>query len=525
MDTTPGTAPPSDLEILLAHLCGQLYHYLTARHKMMDLYEQMSAMANHKNVSFVDLNTIASEIIEAHSRGFHHPLLSPVMSTFRARKDLVSPNRAHCQHCIFGFSSSRDFSCQRFVASVAKLPTYNDINKKKMKRGDSEVVSTSSGASRNSGYRRGFNLIFSLRRLFRFRFRRSRKYSIISLDSDSDCSEMSFNIANANTSSLSPDQLNLPNGSVGDGGGAPRECPMSLVEQDADQFPEVMTNCSQSNYSVESGSQSNYSVESGSQSNSTWIYCHRLVTVLNHAHRQIFPEDNFKPCPRCGVLYIKMDQDTSNKMSCVICGAKFCWLCMKEITVLHYLSPSGCTLLGKKKKPWSRKKKILWQLGTLVGAPVGITLVASIAIPAMIIGIPVWVGRKIHARYEDRPSRHKHNLAITGGVVASIIVAPVIAGLAVGIGVPILLGYIYGVSLCRSGFDNRFDNSSQPYRAADRQSVDTTDNVTSPMLQQLEVQADSCSNESSNSLIEHSTALMSNDNICSTRAVSILRYE
>lgn len=47
-------------------------------------------------------------------------------------------------------------------------------------------------------------------------------------------------------------------------------------------------------------------------------------------------------------------------------------------------SPSGCTFWGK--KPWSRKKKILWQLGTLVGAPVGIGLVAGIAIPAMIIG-------------------------------------------------------------------------------------------------------------------------------------------
>ncbi len=56
-------------------------------------------------------------------------------------------------------------------------------------------------------------------------------------------------------------------------------------------------------------------------------------------------------------------------------------------------SPSGCTFWGK--KPWSRKKKILWQLGTLVGAPVGIGLVAGIAVPAMVIGIPVWVGRKV----------------------------------------------------------------------------------------------------------------------------------
>lgn len=64
-------------------------------------------------------------------------------------------------------------------------------------------------------------------------------------------------------------------------------------------------------------------------------------------------------------------------------------------------SPSGCTFWGK--KPWSRKKKILWQLGTLIGAPVGITLIAGIAVPAMVIGIPVYVGRKV--RKSRRRSR------------------------------------------------------------------------------------------------------------------------
>lgn len=54
------------------------------------------------------------------------------------------------------------------------------------------------------------------------------------------------------------------------------------------------------------------------------------------------------------------------------------------IFFLYVYSPSGCTFWGK--KPWSRKKKLLWQLGTLVGAPVGIALVAGIAVPAMIIG-------------------------------------------------------------------------------------------------------------------------------------------
>lgn len=158
-----------------------------------------------------------------------------------------------------------------------------------------------------------------------------------------------------------------------------------------------------------------------------------------------------KVCPRCSVLIVKMDDGSCNHMTCAVCGSEFCWLCMKEISDLHYLSPSGCTFWGK--KPWSRKKKLMWQLGTLVGAPVGIALIAGISIPAMIIGIPVWVGRKIHSRYQTT-GKHRRNIAITGGVTASIFVSPLIAGLAVSIGVPILLAYVYGVvpiSLCRSG--------------------------------------------------------------------------
>jgi len=82
-----------------------------------------------------------------------------------------------------------------------------------------------------------------------------------------------------------------------------------------------------------------------------------------------------------------------------------------------FFCPFGCTFWGK--KPWSRKKKILWQLGTLVGAPIGIGLVAGIAFPAMIIGIPVWVGQKLYTKYE-KANKHKRNAFIAGGVTASV---------------------------------------------------------------------------------------------------------
>ena len=61
----------------------------------------------------------------------------------------------------------------------------------------------------------------------------------------------------------------------------------------------------------------------------------------------------------------------------------------------------------------------------------------------------------MHEKY-NRPyhTKKKRNIAIVSGVALSILVSPMLAALTVGVGVPIALGYIYGVvpiSLCRSG--------------------------------------------------------------------------
>lgn len=162
-------------------------------------------------------------------------------------------------------------------------------------------------------------------------------------------------------------------------------------------------------------------------------------------------KEEIKRCPKCQALIVKMDDGSCNHITCAVCGCEFCWLCMKEISDLHYLSPSGCTFWGK--KPWSRKKKIMWQLGILIGAPVGIALIAGVAVPAILIGLPIWSGRKVYIRYKSI-GKHKRNVIVLSSVTSTIILAPLVAALAVGIGVPILLAYVYGVvpiSLCRSG--------------------------------------------------------------------------
>ncbi|VDP56892.1 unnamed protein product [Heligmosomoides polygyrus] len=165
---------------------------------------------------------------------------------------------------------------------------------------------------------------------------------------------------------------------------------------------------------------------------------------------QLKPGD-IKACPRCHTYIVKMDDGSCNHMVCAMCSVEFCWLCLKEISDLHYLSPTGCTFWGK--KPWTRKKKLLWQLGTLIGAPVGIALIAGLSVPGIIFGVPVFVGRKVHQRFLHH-TKARRRLITAACVAGSFLVSPVLAVMAVGVGVPIMLAYVYGVvplSLCRNG--------------------------------------------------------------------------
>ncbi|XP_043917419.1 E3 ubiquitin-protein ligase RNF19A-like isoform X2 [Protopterus annectens] len=164
--------------------------------------------------------------------------------------------------------------------------------------------------------------------------------------------------------------------------------------------------------------------------------------------------EEIKVCPRCGAYIMKINDGSCNRMNCTVCGCLFCWLCLKEITDVHFLSPSGCTFWGK--KPWSRTRKILWQVGMLISAPVVISLIAGIAIPVIIVGIPIYIGRKFFGRAKKaNTSGCKQCMIVASGVIFSIFVSPVIAAITVGVGVPLMLSYVYGVvvlSICRNGW-------------------------------------------------------------------------
>ncbi|ELT92245.1 hypothetical protein CAPTEDRAFT_174615 [Capitella teleta] len=84
------------LDSLLGHLSGHLCHFITARLKTMEFYEQTVAMAQSKVVSFEDLLNVISEIIQSHQKNFHHPILSPIKCTFSLECDVMY-NLLMCQ--------------------------------------------------------------------------------------------------------------------------------------------------------------------------------------------------------------------------------------------------------------------------------------------------------------------------------------------------------------------------------------------------------------------------------------------
>ncbi|XP_023655029.1 E3 ubiquitin-protein ligase RNF19A isoform X1 [Paramormyrops kingsleyae] len=176
--------------------------------------------------------------------------------------------------------------------------------------------------------------------------------------------------------------------------------------------------------------------------------------------------EEIKACPRCGAYIMKTNDGSCNRMNCSVCACQFCWLCMQEITDVHYLSPSGCTFWGK--KPWSQTRKVVWQVGMLLGAPVVISLIAGIAIPVIIIGIPIYMGRKVHSRCKkNNISGSKHYLTVASGVMMSVFVSPVIAAVTLGVGVPLMMTYVYGVvpmSLCRNGWCRNQKEQAEPHK-------------------------------------------------------------
>lgn len=71
------------------------------------------------------------------------------------------------------------------------------------------------------------------------------------------------------------------------------------------------------------------------------LFCGLLYKHGSRAASVAEDAEEIKPCPRCGAYIMKTNDGSCNRMNCTVCACQFCWLCMQEITDVHYLRYSG----------------------------------------------------------------------------------------------------------------------------------------------------------------------------------------
>ncbi|NXC24174.1 CL066 protein, partial [Campylorhamphus procurvoides] len=83
-----GTAP--HLEELLSHLSEQLCFFVQARMEIADFYEKMYTLSTQKFINSEELVNILESILKKYSSRFHHPILSPLESSFQLEVDVLA---------------------------------------------------------------------------------------------------------------------------------------------------------------------------------------------------------------------------------------------------------------------------------------------------------------------------------------------------------------------------------------------------------------------------------------------------
>lgn len=82
-----GTAP--HVEELLSHLSEQLCFFVQARMEIADFYEKMYTLSTQKFINAEELVGLLDAILKKYSSRFHHPILSPLESSFQLEVDVL----------------------------------------------------------------------------------------------------------------------------------------------------------------------------------------------------------------------------------------------------------------------------------------------------------------------------------------------------------------------------------------------------------------------------------------------------
>lgn len=154
--------------------------------------------------------------------------------------------------------------------------------------------------------------------------------------------------------------------------------------------------------------------------------------------KDVMKEINVKLCPRCNTAVEKVDDGACNHVVCSICSLGFCWLCLKPGSEMHYLSPTGCPMYGRRRWSWWKRwgfRLILWS-----GAPFLMLLIALLVFFIGIFLIPLLVAYLVYSVLS------KKCLGVTFGILSAVVVfifSPFLSLILALIVIPIGLFYVY----------------------------------------------------------------------------------
>ncbi|CAF0823068.1 unnamed protein product [Didymodactylos carnosus] len=149
-----------------------------------------------------------------------------------------------------------------------------------------------------------------------------------------------------------------------------------------------------------------------------------------------------RPCPRCKSPIEKLDDGSCNHIRCSVCTCEFCWLCMNEVDNLHFITPTGCTFYGKSR--WSKQKVFLFLILCWLLTPPITILVLLIAIPILLFTIPLMLTKKFYQHTVEinvnKPKRVFLSIIV---LLLTFLITPLLLVLALLIGIPMLIFFIY----------------------------------------------------------------------------------
>jgi E3 ubiquitin-protein ligase RNF19A len=138
----------------------------------------------------------------------------------------------------------------------------------------------------------------------------------------------------------------------------------------------------------------------------------------------------------------KLNDGSCNHIRCAICTCEFCWLCMKEVDNLHFITPTGCTFYGKNR--WSKSKSILFLVLSWILTPIIALILLILAIPILLIVLPIIMTKKFYQySLEIEIDSIRRFILCIFIFLSTFLLTPFLLILGLLIGVPLLLFFIY----------------------------------------------------------------------------------